>query len=353
MYRTGESMKKQLRGYDPGALKAWLSEQGEKPFRAGQIFSWVQKGISSFDEMSNISKGLRQTLAEAFILDNVKIIKRLDSQDKTRKYLLSMHDGEIIEAVLMRYKHGNSICVSTQVGCRMGCSFCASTLGGMTRNLEAAEILGQIMVIQNDIGERISNIVLMGSGEPLDNYDEVMQFLRLVNHADGLNISMRHITLSTCGLVDQIKRLADEKLQLTLAISLHAVSDEKRNSLMPVNKKYNLDSLLEACRYYTKQTGRRITFEYALIQGENDHASEAKALAKRLRGLLCHVNLIPINPVEERGYKASSNASISSFQKVLKDAGIETTIRRELGSDINAACGQLRAQHIESVSEDA
>ena len=340
-------MKKQLRSLELDALKAWLSEQGEKPFRAKQIFEWVQKGITSFDEMTNISKALRAKMEESFLLDNVKIVKYLDSKDKTRKYLLSMNDGEIIEAVLMRYKHGNSICVSTQVGCRMGCTFCASTLGGMTRNLEAGEILGQIMTIQNDIGERISNVVLMGSGEPLDNYDEVIKFLRLVNHPQGLNISMRHITLSTCGMVEEIDRLAEEKLQITLAISLHAVSDDKRNSLMPINRKYDLNALLTACRNYTDKTGRRITFEYALIEGENDHEEEARQLAKKLRGMLCHVNLIPINPVEERGYKASSNKNIIRFQKILKNSGIETTIRRELGSDINAACGQLRAQHLE------
>ncbi len=274
-------MKRQLRGLESKELKTWMSENGEKPFRAKQIFEWVQKGISEIDEMSNISKALRSKIDEAFVLDNVKIVKYLDSKDKTRKYLLSMGDGEIIEAVLMRYKHGNSICVSTQVGCRMGCTFCASTLGGMTRNLEAAEILGQIMTIQNDIGERISNVVLMGSGEPLDNYNEVLKFLRLVNHPEGLNISMRHITLSTCGLVKEIKLLADEKLQITLAISLHSVEDETRSSLMPINKKYNLDELLNACRYYTDKTGRRITFEYALIQGENDKESEARKLAKK------------------------------------------------------------------------
>lgn len=339
-------MKKQLRGLELDELKVWLQEQGEKAFRAKQIYGWVQKGIASIDEMTNVSKALRAKIDEAFVLDNVKVVKYLDSKDRTRKYLLSMQDGEIIEAVLMRYKHGNSICVSTQVGCRMGCTFCASTLGGMTRNLEAAEVLGQIMTIQNDIGERISNIVLMGSGEPLDNYDEVLKFLRLVNHPEGLNVSMRHITLSTCGLVKEIKLLADEKLQITLAISLHSVEDEKRSTLMPVNKKYNIDELLSACKYYTDKTGRRITFEYALIQGENDQEAEARKLAKKLKGMLCHVNLIPINPVEERGYKASSNSSITRFQKVLKDAGIETTIRRELGSDINAACGQLRAQHL-------
>ncbi|WP_430886533.1 23S rRNA (adenine(2503)-C(2))-methyltransferase RlmN [Fusibacter sp. JL216-2] len=340
-------MKTQLRSLELDDLKIWLSEQGEKPFRAKQIFEWVQKGITSFDQMTNISKALRLKMDEAFLLDNVNIVKYLDSKDKTRKYLLSMNDGEVIEAVLMRYKHGNSICVSTQVGCKMGCTFCASTLGGMTRNLEAGEILGQIMTIQNDIGERISNVVLMGSGEPLDNYDEVLKFLRLVNHPQGLNISMRHITLSTCGLVKEIDRLAEEKLQITLAISLHAVTDEKRSSLMPINRKYDLDTLLKACRNYTDKTGRRITFEYALIEGENDHQEEARQLAKKLRGMLCHVNLIPINPVEERGYKASSNKNITKFQKILKDSGVETTIRRELGSDINAACGQLRAQHLE------
>ncbi len=339
-------MKKQIRGLEQKELKDWLKELGEKPFRAKQIFGWVQKGVATYDEMSNVSKSLRASMDEAFELDNVKIVRCLDSKDGTRKYLLSMTDGEVIEAVLMRYKHGNSICVSTQVGCRMGCTFCASTIDGMNRNLLASEIIGQIMTIQNDIGERISNVVLMGSGEPLDNYDEVTKFLRLVNHDEGLNISMRHITLSTCGLVNEIKMLADLKLQITLAISLHSVDDEKRSILMPVNRKYNLDELLQACKYYTKTTSRRITFEYALIQGENDQESEAKKLAKKLRGMLCHVNLIPINPVKERGYKASSNNSITKFQKVLTNAGIETTIRRELGSDINAACGQLRAQHL-------
>ena len=339
-------MKKQLRGLELDELKSWLKDQGEKPFRAKQIFGWIQKGIATFDEMTNVSKALRTKMDEAFVLDNVKVVRCLDSKDGTKKYLLSMEDGEIIEAVLMRYKHGNSICVSTQVGCRMGCTFCASTLDGMQRNLEASEIIGQIMTIQNDIGDRISNVVLMGSGEPLDNYDEVTKFLRLVNHDDGLNISMRHITLSTCGLVKEIEMLADLKLQITLAISLHSVEDEKRSVLMPVNRKYNIDELLKACRYYTKETGRRITFEYALIQGENDHESEARKLAKKLKGMLCHVNLIPINPVKERGYKASSNTSIMKFQKVLTNSGVETTIRRELGSDINAACGQLRAQHL-------
>jgi len=349
MYKGG-NMKEQIRGLELEGLKVWLKENGEKPFRAKQIFGWVQKGVATYDEMSNISKDLRAKMDEAFILDNVKIEKRLDSKkDGTRKYLLSMADGEIIEAVLMRYKHGNSICVSTQVGCRMGCSFCASTLDGMTRNLEAAEILGQVMTVQNDFGERISNIVLMGSGEPLDNFSEVLKFLRLVNNDEGLNISMRHITLSTCGMVDEIIALADEKLQLTLAISLHSVDDEKRSELMPVNRKYDIDELLSACRYYIKQTGRRITFEYALIKDENDQVEEARKLAKKLRGMLCHVNLIPINPVKERGYKASANSNISKFQKILNDAGVETTIRRELGSDINAACGQLRKQHLDNL----
>lgn len=345
-------MKRHLRGLELHEIEAWLKEKGEKAFRAKQIFGWVQKGISSVEEMTNISKDLRASIEEAFIIDNVRIEKSLKSKDKTQKYLLSMHDGEIIEAVLMRYKHGNSICVSTQVGCRMGCSFCASTLDGMTRNLDAGEILGQIMVIQNDIGERISNVVLMGSGEPLDNYDQVLKFLRLVNHKDGLNISMRHITLSTCGLVKEIRMLAQEKLQVTLAISLHAIDDDKRSSLMPVNRKYNIDELLDACRTYTEVTGRRITFEYALIQGQNDGPEEARRLAKRLKGLLCHVNLIPINPVKERGYKASSGGSIQKFQKILQEGGIETTVRRELGSDINAACGQLRKAHLSEGSQE-
>ncbi len=338
----------ELRGQRISALEALCQGMNLPKFRAKQIFKWVNKGIVSFDEMSDLPKALRERLETRAYINSAKILHVLKSEkDGTHKYLFELKDGNVIESVLMRYKHGNSVCVSTQVGCRMGCNFCASTLDGMVRNLTAGEILGQILDIQNDIGERISNIVLMGSGEPLDNFAEVIKFLEIVNHKEGLNLSHRHVTLSTCGIVPRIYELADLKLQITLAISLHSSDNEERSELMPVNKGYPIERLLEACDYYTQHTGRRITYEYALILGKNDQEDQAKALAKRLKGKLCHVNLIPINPVKERGYEASDQSSIERFKMVLKRAGIETTVRRELGSDINAACGQLRKSHLD------
>lgn len=320
---------------------------GEKKFRAKQINDWVVKGVSSFDQMKNISGNVRRLLEENYILGNMEIIQSQKSKDGTIKYLMKLNDNNLIESVLMRYKHGNTICVSTQVGCRMGCSFCASTIDGKERDLLASEILAQIYEVQKDIDEKVSNIVLMGSGEPLDNYDEVLRFIKLVNDEKNLNISMRSITLSTCGIIPAIKRLMKEKLQITLAISLHAVDDSKRDVLIPINKKYPIGELIDTCKEYINVTGRRITFEYSLIEGENDSVEEAEKLAKILRGMLCHVNLIPINPVREKKYKASKSSNVQKFRDVLKKRGIEATIRRELGQDIDAACGQLRKSYID------
>lgn len=339
----------ELRGQRVTTLEALCQSLNCPKYRAKQIFKWVNKGVRSFDEMSDLPKDLRDKLAQRSYINSAEILNVLSSEkDGTKKYLFQLKDGNIIESVLMRYKHGNSVCVSTQVGCRMGCKFCASTLDGMVRNLTAGEILGQILDIQNDIGERVSNIVLMGSGEPLDNFGEVVKFLEIVHHKEGLNLSHRHVTLSTCGIIPRIYELADLKYQLTLAISLHSADNDERSELMPVNKGYSIEKLLEACDYYTNTTGRRITYEYALILGKNDKEEKAHQLAKLLKGRLCHVNLIPINPVTERGYEASDNQSIERFKAILKRAGIETTIRRELGSDINAACGQLRKSHLDA-----
>ena len=328
-------------------IEGMLKEMGEPKFRAKQIFSWLHaKKAKTFDEMTNLSKPLREKLGEKFKISNVKILEKLVSSDGTTKYLFSLDDGNVIESVLMRYSYGNAVCVSTQVGCRMGCGFCASTLNGLERNLEAWEILSQIYEISRDIDERISSVVLMGSGEPLDNYDNVIRFIRLLNSRDGADIGQRHITLSTCGLAEKIDKLRGENLQITLAISLHAPNDEIRGKTMPVSRKYDMETLLSACRRYSEETKRRITFEYALIRGVNDSAACAKELASKLKGMLCHVNLIPVNDVKEREYVHSSEEQIKSFASILMGRGIETTIRRKLGSDINAACGQLRRSYI-------
>ena len=328
-------------------IEGMLKEMGEPKFRAKQIFSWLHaKKAKTFDEMTNLSKPLREKLGEKFKISNVKILEKLVSSDGTTKYLFSLDDGNVIESVLMRYSYGNAVCVSTQVGCRMGCGFCASTLNGLERNLEAGEILSQIYEISRDIDERISSVVLMGSGEPLDNYDNVIRFIRLLNSRDGADIGQRHITLSTCGLAEKIDKLRGENLQITLAISLHAPNDEIREKTMPVSRKYDMETLLSACRRYSEETKRRITFEYALIRGVNDSAACAKELASKLKGMLCHVNLIPVNDVKEREYVHSSEEQIKSFASILMGRGIETTIRRKLGSDINAACGQLRRSYI-------
>ena len=324
-------------------LQGWMKENKESAFRAKQVFSWIYKDVWNFDDMKNIPGALKEKLKENFIIDIPKIVEVYESNvDDTKKLLLSMQDNNLIECVLMKYKHGNSICISTQVGCRMGCKFCASTLGGRIRNLTAGEILSEIIVAQNYLGERISNIVLMGSGEPLDNYDNVVKFLELVNAEYGL-----HITLSTCGIVPKIYELADLELSVTLAISLHAFSDEKRKEIMPIAKKYSISEILEACEYYINKTGRRITFEYSLVAGVNDGKEDAKSLSKLLKGMLCHVNLIPVNEIKENTLKRPSKKNILEFEEILKDNGIEVTVRREMGTDINAACGQLRRSYLE------
>lgn len=321
---------------------------GLKPFRAKQIYSWLHKfGAVSFDEMSNISKDLRNTLDDNYFIPSCEIENKYVSKiDDTAKYLFRLYDGEYIESVIMKYKYGYTICVSSQVGCKMGCKFCASTLAGFKRNLSASEIEGQLHAAQKDLGIRISNIVLMGIGEPLDNYDNVIKFLRNVNDENGLNISMRNITLSTCGIVPNIYKLMEEDLQITLTISLHAPNDEIRSRTMPINDKWNIDEVLKACKDYANKTNRRVSFEYTLIKDVNDTEECALELSRRLNGILCHVNLIPVNNVEERKNIRSTDDSINKFMHLLKKNGINATIRRTLGSDINASCGQLRRKKI-------
>ena len=325
-------------------LKDEIALMGEKSFKAGQIYSWLHKhGAESFDEMTNISKDLRAELQKKYDIYNCAIEKKLVSvYDKTVKYLFRLNDGELIESVVMKYKYGYTICVSSQVGCKMGCKFCASGIAGFVRNLTPSEILSQVYAAQRDLGIRISHIVMMGVGEPLDNFDNVMRFLALVSDENGLNISMRNISLSTCGVVTGIYKLMEKKLQLTLSVSLHAPNDEIRSKTMPVNDRWNIDELLAACRDYTRSTSRRISFEYAMISGVNDSDECARELGKRLKGMLCHVNLIPVNSVKERDYKKSSDNRIAGFIKTLERYGINVTVRRTLGSDINASCGQLR-----------
>ena len=325
-------------------LSAALKELDEPAFRAKQIYSWLHSQcVTSFDEMTNISKALRQKLDDNFVIIGVSIEKKLVSEyDDTQKYLFRLHDSEFIESVLMKYKYGYTLCVSTQVGCRMGCKFCASTLDGVVRNLNASEILSQIYEAQRDNDIKISHVVLMGMGEPLDNYDNVMRFLELITDEKGQNMSMRHISLSTCGVVPKIYDLMEKNLQLTLSVSLHAPSDEIRSAMMPVNRKWGVDELLTACRKYTDKTHRRISFEYAMVSGTNDSDDCARLLAKKLKGILCHVNLIPVNEVKETGCKKSSRERIESFSSILEKSGFAVTVRRKLGSDINASCGQLR-----------
>ena len=326
----------------------WFKSIGEPKFRAEQVFSWISKGVP-FAEMTNLSKSLREKL-EAICLDTLPRVeeKLVSAIDGTIKYLFRLHDGACIESVFMRYKHGNTICISSQVGCRMGCKFCASTIGGKVRDLLPSELLGQIIAAESDSGESISNIVMMGIGEPLDNYDNVIRFLKLVNMEGGLNIGYRHISLSTCGVVPRILTLAEEEFPITLSISLHAATDEKRSQIMPVNKKWNIDELLSACVAYYKKTGRRISFEYTLISGKNDSIKDAEELGRLLKnafkstGAPLHVNLIRVNEVEETGFKKGSEESVKAFAARLEAMGIAATVRRRLGADVNAACGQLR-----------
>ena len=322
-------------------LTVWFKEQGEPAFRAKQVFQWLYRGVTSFDEMSNLSKPLRQKLSENCFITAPKVArKQMSALDGTIKYLWELGDGNCIETVLMRYKHGNTVCISCQVGCRMGCAFCASTLAGKVRDLTPAEMIDQVLFTQLDSGAPISNIVLMGIGEPLDNYDTVMKFLKLVNHPDGMNIGMRHISLSTCGLTEKIDRLAQLGLQLTLSVSLHAPDDETRSKIMPVNRAVGVEKLMDTCRRYFQTTGRRISYEYAMIDGVNDSDEQADLLVKLLKGQPGHVNLIPLNEVEESPLKPSRR--VAAFQKRLKSQGVTATVRRKLGGDIDASCGQLR-----------
>ena len=339
-------MMTHLKSMTQQEIGAVLKELGQPAFRAKQVFSWLHKGVRSYEEMSNLPKALRDTLAEKYPLNTPKVVRKQESKkDGTIKYLWQLSDGNCVETVLMRYHYGNTVCISTEVGCRMGCAFCASTIGGLVRKLEPYEILDQVLFTQVDSGQPISHIVLMGIGEPLDNFDNVMRFLELVNHPDGMNISMRHISLSTCGLVPMIDKLAEKKLQLSLAISLHGPNDETRNKIMPVNKAYPIDELLAACHRYYAATSRRIHFEYAMIDGLNDRECDAKELLRRLKGLQAHVNMIPLNHVEESPLKPSSRQAVQRFQKILEDGGIPATVRRTLGGDIDASCGQLRRKY--------
>lgn len=327
-------------------LGAAFAAMGQPRFRAGQVFAWLHRGVRSFDEMTNLPKALREQLAGQYELTAPAVArKQVSAKDGTIKYLWRLGDGHCVESVLMRYHHGNTVCISSEVGCAMGCAFCASTKGGLVRRLRPSEMLDQVLFTGLDSGAPVSNIVLMGIGEPLDNYDNVRRFLALVNDPEGMNIGMRHISLSTCGLVPGIDRLAEEDLQLTLSVSLHAPDDTLRSSLMPVNRRYPIDELLAACKRYFEKTGRRISFEYAMIDGRNDTPEMAQLLIRRLRGLPAHVNLIPLNRIEESPLQPSTRQAVAAFQKALDDAGITATVRRTLGSDIDASCGQLRKKY--------
>lgn len=326
-----------------------ILERGFKKFRAKQSYDWMHKKlVASVDEMSNIPKDFKEWIKEECEFVHLKIADVLTSKiDGTKKYLFELADGNVIESVFMRYKHGNSVCISSQVGCRMGCKFCASTLGGLVRNLTPSEMLEQIYEISVDTGERVSNVVVMGSGEPLDNYDNICKFIELLTDENGLNISQRNITISTCGIAPKIKELADKNFQITLALSLHATSDEKRKEIMPIANSYSIDEILSACRYYFDKTGRRVTFEYSLAEGVNDSKEDAIKLAGLIKNINSHVNLIPVNPVKERDFVASGKKNVDTFKKTLEDHKINATVRREMGRDIGGACGQLRRDYIQ------
>ena len=337
-------MNKDIKSLSLSELTAEIEALGEKPFRAKQLYEWMHvKLVRGYDEMTNIPKSLKSKLEENFTYTALEEVTVQTSKlDGTKKFLFKLNDGNMVESVLMRYHHGNSVCISSQAGCRMGCKFCASTLGGLARNLTASEMLDQIYAISHSINERVSNVVVMGTGEPLDNYDSLVRFIRLLTDEHGLNISQRNITVSTCGLVENMRRLADEKLQLTLALSLHGATQEKRRALMPIAERYPIDEVVEACRYYFGQTGRRITFEYSLVGGVNDSREDAEELCELVRGLNCHVNLIPVNPIAERDFVQSGKKDVLAFKERLERKGIAVTVRRKMGRDIDGACGQLR-----------
>ena len=338
---------KNIKDYNLDELKQEFIELGEKPYRAEQVFKWIyEENVTSFDEMTNLSLNLREKLKQNFKICIFNIVKKQESRDGTKKYLFDILDGNMIETVLMEYHHGKSLCVSSQVGCKMGCKFCASTGIKFIRNLSSGEIVEQLLAVQRDEEIKISNVVFMGIGEPLDNYDNVINAIKILNNQKGLNIGARHISISTSGLVPKIYKLAEENLQCTLSVSLHATTDEKRSAMMPVNNAYNIEELMKACKDYIKTTNRRISFEYALAKDNNDNLEDAKRLIKLLKGMLCHVNLIPINKIENGQFIKSSNENIIKFRDYLNEHGIVATIRRELGSDIDAACGQLRRKNI-------
>ncbi len=334
-------------------MKDFLVKQGDRPFRAKQIYEWLHvKLVSDFGDMTNLSKQLREHLKEIGEITNLYLVDKLESKGgETSKFLFRLWDGKILESVLMKYHHGNSVCISSQVGCKMGCKFCASAIGGFERNLSPSEMLDQIYQIQRITGERVSNVVVMGTGEPLDNYDNLVKFIRLLTDENGLNISQRNITVSTCGLEDKIKDLAEEDLQITLALSLHAPNDRVRRQLMPVAERYDMESAIKACEFYYEKTGRRITFEYSMVEGVNDLPEHALELAGRVRGLNCHINLIPVNPIKERNYRQSEMKNILNFKNILEKYRINVTIRREMGTDIDAACGQLRKSYMDKTSD--
>ena len=339
-------MKTDLKSMTLAQMQAELRALGEPAFRAKQVFTWLHRGAESFSEMTNLSKPLREKLDGLYTITVPRLARAQRSQkDGTIKYLWRLGDGNCVESVVMQYHHGNTICISSEVGCPMGCKFCASTLGGLVRRLAPSELLDQVIFSQKESGLPISNIVLMGIGEPLDNFDAVMQFLELVNSPEGLNIGMRHISLSTCGLVDKIGKLAERKLQLTLSVSLHSPDDESRSKIMPVNRRWGVDTLLAACRDYFEKTGRRVSFEYTMISGVSDSEAQAQLLARKLQGMAAHVNLIPLNSVEETGLRTSTHAAIARFQEILQQHGVTATVRRTLGSDIDASCGQLRRKY--------
>ena len=341
-----------LKSMTQSEIGAVFQELGLPAFRAKQVYSWLHKGVRSYDEMTNLPKSLRDVLSEKYPIHPPTVVRKQESaKDGTIKYLWQLHDGNCVETVLMRYRYGSTVCISTEVGCGMGCAFCASTIGGLVRRLEPYEMLDEVLFTQVDSGQTVSHVVLMGIGEPLDNFDNVMRFLELVNSPEGMNISMRHISLSTCGLVPKIDALAQRKLQLSLAISLHGPNDEIRGRLMPVNRAYPMDQLLAACRRYYAATSRRIHFEYAMIDGVNDSEDNAKELLQRLKGLPAHVNMIPLNHVEESPLKPSSRAAVAKFQKILEAGGVTATVRRTLGGDIDASCGQLRRKYTKGNSE--
>lgn len=333
----------------PDEIAAALAELGEPKYRAKQIFQWLARGVESFDEMTDVSKKLRETLKQEFFITKLRMLrKQVSSMDGTIKYLWELSDGNAVETVVMQYRHGNTICISSQVGCRQGCAFCASTIGGLIRGLESSEMLDEVLYSERESGRKISNIVLMGIGEPLDNFDNVIRFLRLVNHPDGENIGMRHISLSTCGLTERFDELADLNLQLTLSVSLHAPDDETRSRIMPANRGRGVEQLISACSRYYEKTGRRISFEYAMIDGVNDTPYHAKLLAQHAKRVCAHVNLIPLNHVEERQFAPSTPEHMKAFIRILEEAGVNVTVRRRLGSDVDASCGQLRKKVAEN-----